>query len=85
MFKSAIYWLCVLIVRLVERLVHFIAAGGAIADFPGYFVGQLSWSRFLSIQIWLMVLFLVYVTIHELNMLFGDGELYRFRKDRLLQ
>jgi len=24
-----------------------------------------------------MVLFLVYVTIHELNMLFGDGELYR--------
>src|SRR6516164_2422783 len=77
LFKSAIYWLCVLIVRLVERLVHFIAAGGAIADFPGYLVGQLSWSRFLSIQIWLMVLFLVYVTIHELNMLFGDGELYR--------
>ena len=24
-----------------------------------------------------MVLFLVYVTIHELNSLFGDGELYR--------
>jgi ribosomal 50S subunit-associated protein YjgA (DUF615 family) len=24
-----------------------------------------------------MVLFLVYVTIHELNELFGDGELYR--------
>ena len=24
-----------------------------------------------------MVLFLVYVTMHELNMLFGDGELYR--------
>jgi hypothetical protein len=34
-------------------------------------------ARFLSIQIWLMVLFLVYVTIHELNELFGDGELYR--------
>src|SRR6516165_443754 len=77
LFKSAIYWLCVLIVRLAERLVHFMIAGGAIASFPGYLVGQLSWSRFLSIQIWLMVLFLVYVTIHELNMLFGDGELYR--------
>jgi hypothetical protein len=25
----------------------------------------------------LMVLFLVYVTTHELNMLIGDGELYR--------
>src|SRR4029453_1607927 len=33
--------------------------------------------HFLTIQVWLMVLFLVYVTIHELNGLFGDGELYR--------
>jgi hypothetical protein len=40
-------------------------------------VERFSWPRFLSIQIWLMVLFLIYVTIHELNMLFGDGELYR--------
>src|ERR1700692_879461 len=28
LFKSAIYWLCVLIVRLAEELVHFVAAGG---------------------------------------------------------
>ena len=77
LFKSAIYWLCVLIVRLAERLVHFLAAGGVIADFPTYLVEHLSWPRFLSIQIWLMVLFLVYVTTHELNMLIGDGELYR--------
>ena len=77
LFKSSIYWMCVLVVRLAERLVHFLAAGGTMTDFPGYLVGELSWPRFLSIQIWLMVLLLVYVTIHELNMLFGDGELYR--------
>jgi hypothetical protein len=77
LFKSAIYWLCVLIVRLAERLVHFLAAGGAIAVFPEHLVQHLSWSRFLSIQIWLMVLFLAYVTIHELDLLFGDGELFR--------
>jgi len=77
LFKTAIYWLCVLVVRLVEVLVHFLAAGGAIADFPDHLAEHLSWPRFLSIQIWLMVLFLVYVTIHELNMLFGYGELYR--------
>jgi hypothetical protein len=77
LFKSAIYWVCVFIVRLIEALAHFLAHGGAIGDFPAYIVEQFSWSRFLSIQIWLMVLFLVYVTIHELNMLFGDGELYR--------
>jgi hypothetical protein len=77
LFKSAIYWLCVLIVRLAERLVHFLPGGGSIADFPAHLVEDFSWARFLSIQIWLMVLFLVYVTIHELNVLFGDGELYR--------
>ena len=77
LFKSAIYWVCVLIVRLVEELVHFVAAGGAIADFGDHLLDQFPLARFLSIQIWLMVLFLVYVTIHELNELFGDGELYR--------
>src|SRR6516162_1428051 len=77
LFKSAIYWLCVLIVRLAEALLRFLTAGGAITDFSDFFVERFSWSRFLSIQIWLMVLFLIYVTIHELNMLFGDGELYR--------
>ena len=77
LFKSAIYWVCVLIVRLVEEIVHFVAAGGAIAAFEDHFVNHFSLPRFLSIQIWLMVLFLAYVTIHELNQLFGDGELYR--------
>jgi hypothetical protein len=77
LFKSAIYWWCVLVVRLIEALVYFLAAGGAIAVFPDHLVERFSWPRFLSIQIWLMVLFLAYVTIHELNMLFGDGELYR--------
>ena len=77
LFKSAIYWLCVLIVRLAEEFIHFVAAGGAIAAFGDHFADEFPLARFLSIQIWLMVLFLVYVTIHELNSLFGDGELYR--------
>ena len=77
LFKSAISWLCVLVVRLAEGLVHFLAAGGSIGDFPAHVVEHFSWARFLSIQIWLMVLFLLYVVIHELNLLFGDGELYR--------
>jgi hypothetical protein len=77
LFKSVVYWFCVLIVRLAEGLIHFLMAGGAISDFPVYLVERFSWSQFLLIQVWLMVLFLVYVTTHELNMLIGDGELYR--------
>src|SRR6267142_6707711 len=53
LFKSSIYWLCVLVVRLAEGLVHFLSAGGLIADFPAHVVEHFSWARFLSIQIWL--------------------------------
>ena len=77
LFKSAVYWFCVLIVRLAEGLIHFLAAGGAISDFPAHLVERFSWPQFLVIQVWLMVLFLIYVTTHELNMLIGGGELYR--------
>jgi hypothetical protein len=77
LFKSAIYWMCVFVVRIAEGLVHFLWAGGSLVDFGAYLIAHFSWARFLSIQIWLMVLFLIYVTIHELNTLFGDGELSR--------
>ncbi len=77
LFKSAVYWLCVMFVRIVEQFTHFLVYGGAVQDFPTFLADRFSWARFLSIQIWLMVLFLVYVTAHELDTLFGNGELYR--------
>jgi len=77
LFKSAIYWLCVFVFRIAEGLFHFMRDGGALADFPHFLVAQFSWPRFLATQLWLMVLFLVYVTARELNALFGDGELPR--------
>lgn len=77
LFKSAIYWLCVFLVRLAEALVHYLIAHGTVAGFLPYLVDHFSWSRFLFIQVWLMLLFLLYVTIHELDNLFGHGELRR--------
>jgi len=77
LFKAAIYSTCVFLVRLGEELLHFLHGGGALVDFPQHLIDRFSWPHFLTIQVWLMVLFLVYVTIHELNRLFGDGELYR--------
>jgi hypothetical protein len=77
LFKSAIYWVFVFVFRIAEGLFHFMYQGGALGDFPSFLVEQFSWPRFLAIQIWLMVLFLIYVTAHELNTLFGDGELPR--------
>lgn len=77
LFKSAIYWVFVFVLRIAEGFFHFVREGGAPGDFASFLVAQFSWPRFLSIQVWLMVLFLVYVTAHELDTLFGDGELAR--------
>src|SRR5262245_11264605 len=77
LFKTAIYWAVVFVFRIAEALVHFLIEGNAIADFIPHLVAQFSWPRFFAIQLWLMVLFLIYVTIHELDTLFGDGELRR--------
>ena len=77
LFKAAIYWACVFLIRIGEGLLDFLREGGALVDFPEALIDRFSWPRFLTIQMWLMVLFLVYVTIHELNRLFGDGELFR--------
>jgi hypothetical protein len=77
LFKTALYWACVFVVRIGEALFHYLRGGGALTAFPQHLIDGFSWPRFLTIQVWLMVLFLVYVTIHEINRLLGDGELYR--------
>jgi hypothetical protein len=77
LFKTFVYWGFVFLARLIEGLVHFVIDTGGVAGFGEYVVAQFSWHRFLFIQIWILVLFLVYTTVAELNQLFGDGELGR--------
>jgi hypothetical protein len=77
LFKTAICWVVVFVFPIAEAFAQFLLEGHAAADLPAFIAAQLSWPRFFAIQTWLMVLFLIYVTIHELNLLFGDGELAR--------
>ncbi|MGH8764183.1 MAG: hypothetical protein ACRET8_00545 [Burkholderiales bacterium] len=77
LFKSAIYWAVTFAVRIADGFVQFVREGGAPGAFPQYVADAFLWQRFVMIQLWLMVLFMIYVTIFELNMLFGDGELPR--------
>lgn len=77
LFKTIVYWAFVFIARLIEALIHHIVDSGRIGGFGTAMVEQFSWHRFLFIQIWILVLFLIYTTGAELNALFGDGELAR--------
>src|SRR5262245_26634523 len=51
LFKTAIYWTCVFVVRIAEQLFHFLREGGTLAAFPGHLIGTFSWPRFLATQV----------------------------------
>jgi hypothetical protein len=53
--------------------------GGAVGrgGFIEEQLGGFSWHRFIATQMWIFVLFLVYVTANEINQLLGDGELFK--------
>ena len=77
LYKTIFYTLIVLVVRILERFIHFaiddrgftLAFGAAVDDF--------SWRRFAAIQIWLFTCFLIYVTATELSALLGEGQMFR--------
>lgn len=77
LFKTAIYSICVLIARFAEISVHYVIDHGTLQGLLVDWAENFRWRRFIAIQIWLMVLFLLYVIMHELDLLFGDGELRR--------
>jgi len=78
LFKTVFYWAIVFIARLLEHFIRFwLIEHHPISDFVPHMAATFSWHRFAAIQIWILVLFLIYVTASEFNHLFGEGELGR--------
>jgi hypothetical protein len=78
LFKTVFYWAAVFIVRLLEHWIRYRFGGDyTFGGFVPHVVANFSWDRFIAIQLWIFVLFLVYVTASEFNRLFGHGELSR--------
>ena len=79
LFKTVVYTLLVSVARLIEAFIHYAAEGGAVGHgaFIQHQLGSFSWNSFIATQMWIFVLFLVYVTGNEINNLLGDGELFK--------
>jgi hypothetical protein len=78
LFKTAVYWVIVFLARLLERFVHFsIIERNSPSDFLPYLINTFSWHRFSAISLWILALFLIYVTATEFTHLFGPGEMRR--------
>ena len=78
LFKTAIFWIATVIARLAERFVHFsVIDGNWPGDFPAHLISDFSWQRFTAISLWILVLFLIYVSVSEFSNLFGSAEMWR--------
>jgi uncharacterized membrane protein len=79
LFKTVVYSLLVSVVRLLEAFIHYLIQGGAVGrgGFLDELLGSFNWNHFIATQMWIFVLFLIYVTASEINDLLGDGELFK--------
>ena len=78
LFKTAFYSVIVFLVRLLERFVHFtVVEHNRPRGFASYATSTFSWDRFLAVNLWICILFLIYVTASEVAHLFGRRELWR--------
>ena len=77
LFKAAFYWAVVFVARLLEHWIRFwLVEHHPLGTFLPYMVATFDWHRFIAIQLWILVLFVIYETATELNHLFGEGELW---------
>jgi hypothetical protein len=77
LFKTTVYTALVFIARLLEDFIRFLLASGTIDGFAHHLTTEFSWDQFAATQIWVFVLFLIYVTAAELSALFEHGELLK--------
>jgi len=81
-WKTAIYFLASLAVRYAEHLIHFWRQTGNFVEANRRLVGEIVWPHFWGVQLWLLILLLLYCTIRELVRALGRDRIIRlFFKD----
>jgi hypothetical protein len=77
LFKTVFYSVAVLIARMLEHWIEYLLSKDYVfGGFLRHEIANFSWDRFIAIQLWIVVLFLIYVTASEFNHLFCKGELW---------
>lgn len=65
-WKSTIYFVAALVVRYLEAFIDFYRKQHEILGANRHLLDEMIWTRFWAIQLWLMVLLLVYCTVDAL-------------------
>ena len=74
-WKTPIYFMAACVVRYLEEFIHFYRLGDDFITSNRKMIEELIWSRFWAVQIWLIVLLLIYCTLVELVRVIGPGKM----------
>jgi hypothetical protein len=67
LWKTAFYWVIVLIVRLLIRLVPYLfGVSNGFRENLDKFLSQMDWNLFISIQAYYLILLFIFITFREL-------------------
>jgi hypothetical protein len=75
LYKTLFYSLIVMLFRMIELFVHFSFHSDGFRVALAEALDAFTWHRFVAVQIWLFICFLVYVTAIELSRALGPGRL----------
>ena len=77
LYKTVFYSLVVLVARILEKILDVAFDAHSLGEIYHLVLADFTWHRFVAVQVWIFVCFLIYVTASELNALVGDGQLRR--------
>jgi hypothetical protein len=76
-WKTVIYWLISVVIHYLERLVEFWRHAGGFVAGNQKLLAEIIWPHFWAIQILLLVLIVMYCTMHELVRVIGKENVLR--------
>lgn len=74
-WKTAIYVVVALVIHYLEHLIDFWREAGGFIAANQRLLAEIAWPHFWTIQIILVVLILMYCTMHELARVMGEDRL----------
>ena len=76
-WKTAIYMIGAFLVRFIEHLIDFVREYGNLSVAFRHMLDEVVWPHFVAVQIWLLVLFLMYCAFRELIRVLGGDRIRR--------
>ena len=76
MWKTLIYFSCTFVVRFAEHLFPLLFEGKGLGIAAHHLLNKIIWPHFWAIQIWLLVLFVIYSTGRELVRVLGSKQVF---------